>query len=89
MRLKAGGRPKYLLSGILHCQLCNGHYTIQDSRNYGCYSHFDGNACSNSIRVRKDRIEDVLLRGPETGLASLLAPECIEQMGKGDAGLLR
>ena len=34
------------------------------------------------IRVRKDRIEDVLLRGPETGLAALLAPECIEQMGK-------
>jgi hypothetical protein len=58
------------------------NYTIMDSRCYGCHSHYDGNSCSNAIRVRKDHIEDVLLRGPETGLAALLSPERVERMAK-------
>jgi site-specific DNA recombinase len=63
VRLKAGGKPKYLLSGLLRCDVCDSHYTITDATSYGCSSHHDGNTCSNSIRVRRDRIEAVLL-GP-------------------------
>jgi site-specific DNA recombinase len=81
MRLKAGGRPKYLLSGLLRCDVCGSNFTIVDSRSYGCPSHRDGNACSNAVQVRKDHIENVLLRGSETGLAALLAPERVERMG--------
>lgn len=62
--------------------VCGANYTIMDSRCYGCHSHYDGNSCSNAIRVRKDHIEDVLLRGPETGLAALLSPERVERMAK-------
>jgi DNA invertase Pin-like site-specific DNA recombinase len=80
LRLKSGGKPKYLLSGLLRCDACGANYSIMDSRAYGCHSHFDGNSCSNAIRVPKSHIEDVLLRGPETGLAALLAPERIERM---------
>jgi site-specific DNA recombinase len=82
VRLKSGGKPKYLLSGLLRCDVCGANYTIIDSRSYGCLSHNDGNACSNSIRIRKDDIENKLLRGSETGLAGLLAPERVERMAK-------
>ena len=80
VRLKAGGRVKYLLSGLLRCDVCGANYTIMDANSYGCHSHFDGKACSNAIRVRKAHIENVLLRGPETGLAALLAPERVAKM---------
>lgn len=63
IRLKAGGKPKYLLSGLLRCGLCDAHYTITDAKSYGCSSYHDGNACSNAIRVRRERVEAVLL-GP-------------------------
>jgi site-specific DNA recombinase len=81
-RFKSGGKPKHLLSGLLHCNVCGSRYTITDQRSYGCFSYHDGKACSNSVRVRKDHIEDVLLRGEETGLAALLAPARVERMAK-------
>jgi site-specific DNA recombinase len=73
---------KYLLSGLLRCGVCGAHYTIRDSRDYGCTSYSDGKACSNSVRLRRDHIENVLLRGQETGLAGLLAPHRVERMAK-------
>jgi site-specific DNA recombinase len=82
IRLKSGGKPKYLLSGLLRCDVCGGNYTIRDSRSYGCLSHWDGNACTNSISIRKDEAEEKLLRGSETGLAGLLAPDRVERMAK-------
>ena len=44
-RFKTGGRPKFLLSGLLVCDACGAHYTITDQRSYGCSSHHDGRAC--------------------------------------------
>jgi hypothetical protein len=38
--------------------------------------------CSNNIRVRKDHMEEVLQRGPETGLAALLAPERVQRIAQ-------
>jgi site-specific DNA recombinase len=60
-RLKTGGKPKFLLSGLLVCDVCSAHYTITDQRSYGCSSFHNGRACSNSIRVRRDRAETVLI----------------------------
>jgi hypothetical protein len=79
VRLKAGGKPKYLLSGLLRCDVCDAHYTITDATSYGCSSHHDGNACSNSIRVRRDRVEAVLL-GPINH--DLQDPERVARMAK-------
>jgi len=81
-RLKSGGKPKYLLSGLLRCDACGSHYTITAKHRYGCLGHHDGRACSNAVSVGKDEIEGVLLRGPETGLAALLAPERVERIAK-------
>ncbi len=77
--LKTGGKPKYLLSGLLRCDVCDAHYTITDAVSYGCSSYHDGHACSNSIRVGRDRAEEVLL-GPIRN--DLLAPERVAQMAR-------
>jgi hypothetical protein len=60
-RLKSGGRAKYLLSGLLVCNVCKAHYVIADARSYACSGHWNGGACSNHIRVRRDAIEWVIL----------------------------
>jgi hypothetical protein len=73
---------KFVLSGILRCHLCGANYTICDSREYACSSNRDGAACSNAVRVPRKHIEDVLLRGPESGFAALLDPAGIERMAK-------
>jgi site-specific DNA recombinase len=61
VRFRTGGKPKYLLSGLLRCDVCGAHYTITDQRSYGCSSHHDGGGCSNAIRVRRDHIQHVLV----------------------------
>lgn len=76
---KAGGKPKFLLSGLLVCDACGSYYTITDQRSYGCSSFHDGRACFNSIRVRRDRIEDILL---DPIRKDLLMPERAERMAK-------
>jgi hypothetical protein len=78
-RFKAGGRPKFLLFGLLVCDACGSHYTITNQRSYECSSHHDGRACSNSVRVRRDRIETILL---DPIRKELLTPERVEQMAK-------
>jgi len=78
-RFKTGGKPKFLLSGLLVCDVCGAHYTITDQRSYGCSSFHNGRACSNSIRVRRDRAEAVLI---DPIRKELLSPERAERMAK-------
>jgi len=76
-RLKSGGKAKYLLSGLLICNVCKAHYVIADARSYACSGHWNGGACSNHVRVRRDAIERVILGGVRR---DLLAPERVERM---------
>ncbi len=78
-RLKTGGKAKYLLSGVLRCRLCGAHYVMSDARSYGCSGHWNGGACSNRIRVRRDAAERILL-GPIRG--ELISPERRTRMAK-------
>src|SRR5882757_2819662 len=76
-RLKSGGRAKYLLSGLLVCNVCKAHYVMADARSYACSGHWNGGACSNHIRVRRDAVERIILGGLRQ---ELLAPERVAQM---------
>ena len=78
-RLKAGGKPKYLLSGLLRCSVCDAHYIITNATSYACSGYHDGRACSNSIFVRRDRVENILL-GPIRD--DLLKPDRVARMAK-------
>jgi site-specific DNA recombinase len=76
-RLKAGGKSKFLLSGLLRCSVCGRHYIIADARSYSCSSHLNGGACTNRIRVRRDTLELKIL---EPVREQLLAPDRVQRM---------
>ncbi|GFE79257.1 resolvase [Steroidobacter agaridevorans] len=78
-RLKSGGKAKYLLSGLLVCNVCKAHYVIADARSYACSGHWNGRACSNNIRVRRDAIERTILGGLRR---DLLMPERVHRIAK-------
>ena len=78
-RLQAVGKLKYLLSGLLRCSVCDAHYTITNATSYACSGYHDGRACSNSILVRRDRLENILL-GPIRD--DLLKPDRVARMAK-------
>jgi hypothetical protein len=59
--------------------VCDAHYTITNAISYGCSSYHDGHACSNSIRIRRDRAEHILL-GPIRD--DLLKPDRVARMVK-------
>lgn len=74
-----GGKPKYLLSGLLRCAVCGACYVGVNQREYGCSSHRDGGACSNSVRVRRKAVETILL---DPIHKELLTPQRAERMAK-------
>lgn len=78
-RLKAGGKPRYLLSGLLTCDECGSHYILVGPQLYGCSSQVNGRACTNSVRVRRDTAERVIL---EPLRQQLLAPQRVERMAR-------
>jgi site-specific DNA recombinase len=58
----------YLLSGILKCGVCGanlvivtGYSSYGNYPKYGCSQHFNRGACSNSVMVRRDWVEESLL----------------------------
>src|SRR5580698_448891 len=58
----------YLFSGILKCGVCGanliivtGYSSYGNYPKYGCSQHFNRGACSNSVMVRRDWVEERLL----------------------------
>lgn len=78
-RLKSGGKPKYLLSGLLECGVCGAHYIMADPRSYACGGHIGGHTCTNTTRVRRDAVEAAIL---DPLRRELLAPARVERMGR-------
>ncbi len=62
---RAGGGPKYLLSGLLRCGICGQRLIVTGSAgsHYYCGTHRQGgpSACSMSIGTRRDVAEEILL----------------------------
>lgn len=53
-----GGRPaRYLLSGLLTCSSCGGHYILRNGRSYACSSHSNGrdSICAQRRSLNRDR----------------------------------
>jgi site-specific DNA recombinase len=75
--LKAGGRAKYLLSGLLKCESCGAHYVIADKYSYACSSFLDGGGCVNGVRVNRVSIEGTILNPVRDQLRN---PVLVKQM---------
>ncbi|WP_079417516.1 recombinase family protein [Thiomonas intermedia] len=69
----SGGRgPRYLFSGLMRCGSCGGAYIVVDRYRYGCAMHRDRGraACSNALKVPRERVEKLLLQGIKQDLLS-------------------
>jgi site-specific DNA recombinase len=77
--VRTGGKPKYLLSGLLECAVCKANYVLANNCSYGCSGYLNGKACSNPVRVRRDDAEKIII-GPIKD--ELLSPDRIRRMGK-------
>ena len=56
-------RPKYLLSGLLKCGVCNGNYTKISQNLFGCATARNKGTCDNRLNIRTDAVEAVILAG--------------------------
>ena len=78
VRAASTGRPAAaLLSGLLTCDECGSRFVAVDARCYGCSSHKNGGmaACTNAVRIKREKAEAVLLAEIE---AEILSDEAIE-----------
>src|SRR5262249_53253216 len=79
-RRGGGGKPgKYLLTGLLVCDVCGASFTLRNREFYCCASHWHGAACSNTINVSRTLVQDIILGGIRDDLAD---PEVIAEVEK-------
>ena len=80
-RLAAARRPKWPLSGLVRCGVCEGPMSVVGSGGrLGCSSHVERGTCDNRRTVARDRLVERVLIGLKEGL---LAPELVEAFVEG------
>jgi site-specific DNA recombinase len=70
-RLFAHGRSRtsHLLSGLLSCEVCGACLSVAGRNHYACRSYVESGRCTNSLRIHRLSLEQVVL----SELASRLA----------------
>ncbi|MDR4467087.1 MAG: recombinase family protein [Nitrospira sp.] len=65
--------PKYLLSSLLKCAVCEASFVIADAHRYACGGHINRgpSVCSNSLRVSRVLAEEKILAGLRRDLFTL------------------
>jgi DNA invertase Pin-like site-specific DNA recombinase len=61
-------RPRYLFSGLITCGDCVGGYTLVGARHYGCANARNRGTCGNRLTIRRDVLEETVLRGLKENL---------------------
>src|SRR5262249_47719560 len=52
----------HLLSGLLLCDRCGGRLSIVAKDYYGCRNHVESGTCPNDLRIRREAIEELVIR---------------------------
>ena len=52
----------HLLSGLLICDRCGGRLSIVAKDYYGCRNHSESGTCLNDLRIRREAIEEIVIR---------------------------
>ena len=76
VRPERARRPRYLFSGLITCGACGGGYTLVGARHYGCANARNRGTCGNRLTIRRDALEETVLRGLKD---NLLRPELIHE----------
>lgn len=79
--------PKYLLSSLLKCAVCESNFVMQSYYQYGCAGHKDRGptVCHNSLRVSRTLAEEKILARLQR---DLFTPEGLELFVKETTRLL-
>lgn len=67
-------RPRFLLSGLLTCDVCGGGYTITAKDRYGCARRGRQGTCTNSRGIQREELEERILAGLRS---SLVTPDLV------------
>ena len=76
VRPERARRARYLFSGLITCGACGGGYTMVGARHYGCANARNRGTCGNRLTIRRDMLEEAVLRGLKD---NLLQPELIHE----------
>lgn len=63
-------RPKHLFSGLVHCGVCGGSYTVNGGSNLRCSRRRESGTCTNNRVVTVEMLETKILQGLERHLLS-------------------
>lgn len=63
-------RPKHLFSGLVHCGVCGGSYTVNGGSNLRCSRRRESGICTNGRVVSIETLETKILQGFERQLLS-------------------
>jgi site-specific DNA recombinase len=69
-------RPRYLLTGLLHCGECGGMMAAIGKDYLACAAARNGAGCSNRASIRRRRVEEVVLEGLKK---QLMEPQLVEE----------
>ena len=69
-------RPRYLLSGLLHCGCCGSGYSMISDSRYGCSAARNSGTCKNRKTIRRSDVEARVLAGLKH---NLLHPDMIRE----------
>lgn len=89
LRKRAGGagRPgKYLFTGLLTCDVCKASFVLQNREYYSCATHWNGGGCSNTIKLPRSVVQEVMLDGIREDLAD---PAVIDEVERRFRAALR
>jgi hypothetical protein len=89
LRKRAGGggrKGKYLFTGLLVCDACAASFVLQNREYYCCASHWNGASCTNTIKVPRKLVQEIILGGIREDLAD---PEVIAEVEKRARALVR
>lgn len=75
-RVERGHRPRYLLSGLLHCGCCGSGYIMISASRYGCAAARNSGTCSNRKTIARDAVEKRVLNGLQS---RLMHPDLIRE----------
>jgi site-specific DNA recombinase len=75
--LAAARRPKWPLSGLVRCGLCDGPMSVMGAGGrLGCSNYVERRSCTNNRTVLRDKLQRRVLSGLKE---RLLAPELVEE----------
>ena len=68
---------KALFSGLIHCGVCGGPYSLRGQDRYACSAHVANGSCANSRTIARAALEDLSMMQLKSGLTMPLPKDAL------------